>query len=135
MSENKETKLGLTEEDIRKEEREGFGPAGLFWAMGDENIDAAAIAASEDGRIFQERMIVMSFPEDSEESKNYWASYEKGLKKELHGDPADKLNRWASYLPLSAVEVMEKGGDRSIRSSSACMVLTTRYSSPRPTAS
>ena len=112
MSENKETKLGLTEEDIRKEERGDFGLVGLFMSMGDENIDAVAIDASEDGRICKERMVVMSFPEDSEESKSYWAKYEKGLKKELHGDPANRLERWASYLPLSAVEEMEKGGGR-----------------------
>lgn len=93
-----ENKIGLSGDDIIKRE-EGPGIAGLFRAMGDKDADAAAIAASEDGRIIAQRMAVMSMPEDSPESKAYWANYEKGLRKEVHGQGLDK---WASYVPVSA---------------------------------
>lgn len=98
MAEEKEVKMGLTDEDV-KHRNEGPGVAGLLAAMGDSDADAQAIAASEDGRIIAERMNVMSVPEDSEESKSFWANYEKGLKKEVHREGLDK---WASYIPLSA---------------------------------
>ena len=54
MDEKKEVKMGLTEEDLRREQ--DAGPAGLFRAMGDSLADADAIAASEDGRAIAERM-------------------------------------------------------------------------------
>ena len=99
MDEKKEVKMGLTEEDVRREQ--DAGPAGLFRAMGDSLADADAIAASEDGRAIAERMAVMAMDEDSEQSKAYWRGYEKGLIKETHGDRADRLNRWASYVPVA----------------------------------
>ena len=106
MEENKvkEVKMGLTEEDIRHRE-EGPGIGGLLAAMGDSDADAEAIAASEDGRLIAERMAVMAFPEDSKASKDFWAHYEKGLRKEVHGEGLDK---WASFIPLAA----EKEPDR-----------------------
>ncbi|MBR0463070.1 MAG: hypothetical protein IJJ23_01630 [Clostridia bacterium] len=78
MSDKKEVRMGLTEEDIQRRE-EGLGIAGLFAAMGDSKADPAAIAASEDGRAIAERMSVMRWPETSPESVQFWASYEKGL--------------------------------------------------------
>lgn len=98
MTENKEVKMGLTEEDIQHRD-EGPGIAGLFQAMGDSNADAQALAASEDGRLIDKYMAVMSMPEGSQEGRDYWANYEKGLRKELHGEGLDK---WAGYIPLAA---------------------------------
>ena len=43
-----EKKLGLSGEDVKKG---APNPAGLFQAMGNEECDAEAIAASEDGRM------------------------------------------------------------------------------------
>lgn len=101
MEENtKEVKMGLTEDDI-KEANAGFPLAGLLASMGDSDADADAIAASEDGRIMAERMSVMGMPEDGEQSRAFWASYEKGLAKEVHGEG---LEKWASYIPLSAAQ-------------------------------
>lgn len=105
MSENQESKLGLSGEDIQKRD-EGPSITGLFQAMGDSAADPAAIAASEDGKIIAQRMAVMAMPEDSQESKSFWANYEKGLRKEVHGHGLDK---WASYIPLAA----EREPDRS----------------------
>lgn len=93
-----EVKMGLTEEDIRKRD-EGSGIAGLLQAMGDSEADAAAIAASEDGKLIAQRMEVMSRPEGSQEDRDYWAGYEKGLRKEVHGEGLDK---WASFVPVAA---------------------------------
>lgn len=93
-----ESKLGLSGEEIKKRE-EGSGIGGLLRAMGDRDADAAAIAASEDGTIIAQRMAVMSMAEDSPESKTFWANYEKGLRKEVHGQG---LDQWASYVPVSA---------------------------------
>lgn len=98
MAENNETKMGLSEEDVRRRD-EGPGMAGLFGAMGDSAADPVAIANSEDGRLIGERMSVMSRPENSQECRDYWAGYEKGLRKEVHGEGLDK---WASYIPLAA---------------------------------
>lgn len=114
MAEN-EAKIGLSEEDVKgamgEENRPQGGPppgpAGLFQAMGDENADAIAIAESEDGKLIGERMSLMRWPEDSEDSKNFWMSYEKGLIKEVH-NIEDKLNKWASYVPLAAVKEPER---------------------------
>ena len=64
----------------------GFALAGLLAAMGDSDADPEAIAASEDGKIIAERMACMGMPEDSDQSKAYWAGYEKGLRKEVHGE-------------------------------------------------
>lgn len=92
----KEQKIGLSEEDIKEEKGD---IAGLFAAMGDADADAAAIAKSEDGLEIARRMGVMDMPEDSEASKAYWAGYEKGLRKEVHGEGLDK---WSSFVPLAA---------------------------------
>ena len=86
-----EKKLGLSGEDVKKG---APNPAGLFQAMGNEECDAEAIAASEDGRLIQENMKVMAWGEDSEEEMEFWAKYEKGLKKELHGDPENVHSKW-----------------------------------------
>lgn len=93
-----EVKMGLTEEDVKRRD-EGPGIAGLLQAMGDSDADAQAIAQSEDGRLIEERMSVMGMGEDSPEGRAYWAGFEKGLRKEVHGEGLDK---WASYVPLVA---------------------------------
>lgn len=93
----REAKLGLSEEDIQREKDRGI--ENLLAAMGDAEADAAAIAASEDGQEMARRMGVMAVPEDSETSRDYWAQYEKGLRKEIHGNGLDK---WASYIPCTA---------------------------------
>lgn len=93
-----EVKMGLTEEDIRNRD-EGPGIAGLLEAMGDSEADAGAIAASEDGKLIAQRMEVMSRLEGSQEDRDYWANYEKGLHKEIHGEGLDK---WASFVPVAA---------------------------------
>ena len=98
MSEAKEVKMGLTGEDVQSADP-GFALAGLLAAMGDSDADPEAIAASEDGKIIAERMACMGMPEDSDQSKAYWAGYEKGLRKEVHGEG---LEKWASYIPLAA---------------------------------
>lgn len=98
MPDNNKAKMGLTGEEVRRRDEE-HGIEGLLTAMGDCRADAAAIAASEDGKVMARRMSVMAVPEDSQECKDYWAGYEKGLKKELHGEGLDK---WASYIPLAA---------------------------------
>lgn len=89
-------KLGLSEEDIQ---REGKDITGLLRAMGDSEADPIAIAASDDGKVMTERTRVMDLPEDSQASKDYWVSYEKGLYKEIHGEG---LSKWSSYVPLAA---------------------------------
>lgn len=105
MEENrKEVKMGLTEEDV-KSANAGFPLADLLRAMGDSDADVEAIAASEDGRIMAERMSVMAMPEDSEQSRAYWAGFEKGLEKEIHGEG---LEKWASYIPLAAKKDPER---------------------------
>ena len=104
MSENNEVKMGLTEEDIRRRD-EGPGIASLLAAMGDSEADAAAIAASEDGQLIEERMAVMQWPEDSQESRDFWANYEKGLRKEVHGEG---LAKWSSFIPLAAEREPER---------------------------
>ena len=98
MKKNNEVKMGLTEEDVRQR-KEGSGIAGLFAAMGDSEADADAIAASPDGLMIAERMAVMQWAEDSRESIDYWANYEKGLRKEVHGEGPGK---WSSFVPLAA---------------------------------
>ena len=72
MSEAKEVKMGLTGEDVQSADP-GFALAGLLAAMGDSDADPEAIAASEDGKIIAERMACMGMPEDSDQSKAYWA--------------------------------------------------------------
>ena len=104
MSENKEVRMGLNEEDIRRRD-EGPGIAGLFQAMGDSEADAQAIADSEDGRLIAERMAVMAMPEASEASRAFWAGQGKGLKKEVHGEG---LEKWSSFLPLAAEREPER---------------------------
>ena len=98
MSESKEVRMGLTEQDIQRRE-EGPGIAGLLAAMGDSSADADAIAASEDGQAIARNMALMSFPEDSRQSWEFWAGFEKGLRKEVHGAGLDK---WSSFVPLAA---------------------------------
>lgn len=98
VSEANEVKFGLTEEDIRKRENHQ-AVEGLLAAMGDSQADAAALAASEDGKLIAQRMGLMDWPEDSPECKAYWAAFEKGLRKEVHGEGLDK---WSSFVPLAA---------------------------------
>ncbi len=98
MNDEKEMKIGLSAEDIEHRD-EGFGIAGLLASMGDEAADAEAIAASEDGQVIMQRMGVMAMPEDSDASRDFWAHYEKGLRKEVHGEGLDK---WSSFIPLAA---------------------------------
>ena len=104
MQETENVKMGLTEEDVQKR-AEGPGIAGLFTAMGDSEADGEGIAESEDGKKIEERMAVMGMGEDSKEGKEYWACYEKGLKKEIHGEG---LEKWASYVPLAAGKEPER---------------------------
>lgn len=104
MNENKKVKLGLTEEDVKNRD-EGPGIAGLLQAMGDRDADAAAIAASEDGKLIAQRMEVMSRPEGSQEDRDFWANYEKGLRKEIH---EGGLEKWSSFVPLAAEEEPER---------------------------
>lgn len=102
MNETGESKLGLTQDDVRRRD-EGPGIAGLLNAMGD--TDAGDVAASEDGRLIGERMGVMGMPEDSQISRDYWAGYEKGLIKTIHGEGLDK---WACYVPVAADSAPER---------------------------
>ena len=104
MSENNEVKTEIAEEKAHSWDGDA-GKAGLFAAMGDSEADPEAIAASEDGRAIAERIAVMRWPEDSAESREYWAGYEKGLCKRIHGEGLDK---WSSFVPLAA----EKKKDR-----------------------
>lgn len=113
MAENKEqAKMGLTEEDVKasmSEEngRPRFDPRELFIAMGDKRFDVDAYLASEDAKDHAEGMACMMRGEDTPADHEYWKNCGKGMKKEIHGDPADVHTKWASYLPLAAVEVME----------------------------
>lgn len=117
MEERKETaKMGLTEEDVRgsMEEPEGgrprFDPREMLKAMGDKRFDVEAYLASEDAKDHAEMMgICMRKGEGTPEDMEYWRTCGKGMKKELHGDPADVHTKWASYLPLAAVEGTETG--------------------------
>ena len=103
MEQEKNTKLGLSAEDVRqKGDAVGEKLAGLFRAMGDAECDAVGSAQSEGGRLIGGLMGLMQWKKDSPECLAYWASYGKGLKKELHGNPADVHSRWASYVPLAA---------------------------------
>lgn len=90
--------LGLREEEIRNR-KDASGTANLMTMMSDGGIDPAALAASEDGRIIDERLSLMGMPEGSEEGRQYWKNYEKGLDKTIHGEGLDK---WAVYVPLAA---------------------------------
>ena len=96
--EEREIKMGLNAEDVRRRD-EGMGLAGLFSSMGDSEADALAIARSEDGMRIAQKMALMRWPEDSDECRAYWAGYEKGLRKEVHGTGAEK---WSSFVPLAA---------------------------------
>lgn len=93
---NETRKLGLTEEDVKRESKD---ISGLLASMGDGGADPSAIAASEDGKVIAQRMEVMSVPEDSQASREYWANCEKGLRKEVHGKGFPK---WSSFVPLAA---------------------------------
>ena len=104
MNNSEEVKMGLTEEDIQHRD-EGPGIAGLLAAMGDKDADAAAIAKSEDGMLIARSMSVMQWPEDSPESREYWAGFEKGLRKEVHGEGLDK---WSSFIPSAAENDRER---------------------------
>lgn len=99
MEQKQSTKLGLSAEDVRQDNSAAEKLAGLFRAMGDAECDALALARSEDGRLIGQWMNLMQWKEDSPECLAYWADC--GLKKQLHGDPADVHSRWASYLPLA----------------------------------
>lgn len=98
MAKRDNDRLGLNEEDIAKR-GEGPGIAGLFDAMSDGEIDAEALAASEDGKIIDNRMSVMTMPEGSEQSIVYWENFGKGLHKEIFGEG---LEKWAVYTPMAA---------------------------------
>jgi len=102
MDQEKDTKLGLTAEEVEENRETEFGLSGLFQAMSDGECDALALAKSKEGLLMQERMGIMALGEDTPESKAFWAGYEKGLRKELHGDPQDVNSRWASYVPVAA---------------------------------
>ena len=99
-----DVKMGLTEEDV-KERGRGPGIAGLLKAMGDSAADPEAIANSEDGRLMEERMSLMGMGEDSPEGREYWANYEKGLRKQVHGEGMEK---WSSFVPLAAQRKPER---------------------------
>ncbi len=101
---SEEIEMGLTGEDIKKR-NELSGIIGLFQTMGDNTADPRAIAESEDGRLIEECMSVMSMGEDSSDSRAYWANYEKGLRKEVHGEG---LQKWANYVPLAAEKEPER---------------------------
>lgn len=74
--------------------------AALLAAMGDSRTDVISLVASRDVKAAQARMdAVMAMEVDSQASKDYWAKYEKGLNKEVHGE---KLDLWSSFVPLSA---------------------------------
>lgn len=102
MREENETKLGLTAEEVEENRETEFGLSGLFRGVGDAECDPIALAHSKEGLLMQEYMAVMGLGEDTDESRDYWANYGKGLRKELHGDPANVHSKWASYLPLAA---------------------------------
>lgn len=98
MTENNEVKMGLTGEEVQRRD-EGSGLAGLLKAMGDERADVAAILASADGKLMTAGMSIMGMPEGSQQGKDYWRDFKKGLTKEVHSEGLDK---WASYIPLAA---------------------------------
>ena len=102
MENKNETKIALTAEEIEENRETEFGLSGLFRGVGDAECDPLALARSKEGMLMQEYMAVMGLGEDTEASRTYWANYGKGLKKELHGDPANVHSRWASYIPLAA---------------------------------
>jgi len=111
-----QAKMGLSEEDVKasmKEEKGGvphFDPREMMKSMGDKRFDVDAYLASEDAKDHAEGMACMMKGEDTPEDREYWLK--RGMKKELHGDKADVHSRWASYLPLAAVEAMEEKNDR-----------------------
>ncbi len=102
MENKNETKIALTADEIEKNRETEFGLSGLFRGVGDTECDPLALARSKEGMLMQEYMAVMGLGEDTEASRTYWASYGKGLRKELHGDPNNVHSRWASYIPLAA---------------------------------
>ena len=95
-------KLGLTEEDVKRERKD---ISGLLASMGDCDADPAAIAASWDGKVIAQRMEVMGVPEDSQASGEYWANCEKGLRKMVHGEG---LSKWSSFVPLATGQEPER---------------------------
>lgn len=99
-----QARLGLTGDEVRRQ-RNNKEFANLLTAMGNMYANAAEIASSEDGRLIEQRMSVMSMAEDSDECRRYWETYEKGLKKEVHGQGLDK---WASYISLAAERQPER---------------------------
>lgn len=123
--EEKEIKIGLSGEDMKNivesEEKEhrgpqggpppGFDPKMMMRMMGDARFDVDAYFNSPDAKEHTEGMAAMRRGEDTPATHEYWANFGKGMKKELH-NAEDPLNKWASYLPLAAVDVMENGGDR-----------------------
>ena len=87
--------------------------AKMLKAMGDKRFDVEAYLASEDGKDHAELMgTCMQKGEGTPEDMEYWRACGNGLKKELHGDPADVHTKWASYLPLAAVREMEQSTGR-----------------------
>lgn len=108
MEESKEQKeMGLTGEDVKE-----FNLKDMLRAMGDNRFDVNAYLASEDAKDHTEGMGCMARGEDTPADHEYWRNCGKGMKKELHGDPADVRTRWASYLPLAAVDAMEGRNSR-----------------------
>lgn len=90
--------LGLTAEEVRSREDES-GTAKLLDLMSDGEIDAEELAASEEGRIINERLALMEMPEDGEEGRRYWRHFGKGLNKIVYGEG---LEKWAVYVPTAA---------------------------------
>lgn len=73
--------------------------------MGKCDANPAAIAASRDGKGIDRGMEVMSMPEDSQASGEYWANCEKGLRKMVHGEG---LSKWSSFVPLATGQEPER---------------------------
>ena len=118
---NENTKLGLTEEDMHhlleespdeKTKAPAFDPKAIMKMMGDDFFDVDAYFESADAKDFNLRMDAMKRGEDTPEAHEYWKNCDKGMKKELHqGD--DPLERWASYLPLAALDSLNGKDDRT----------------------
>ena len=103
MREENETKLGLTAEEVEENRETEFGLSGLFRGVGDAECDPIALAHSKEGLLMQEYMAVMGLGEDTDESRDYWANYGKGLRKETR--PMCTANGLPIFrLPLSKMQ-------------------------------
>ena len=102
-----------TEREREEQMEDKNKKAKMLKAMGDKRFDVEAYLASEDGKDHAELMgTCMQKGEGTLEDMEYWRACGKGMKKELHGDPADVHTKWASYLPLAAVREMEQSTGR-----------------------